>query len=134
MAEPEKKERTYKITQIDEEKQQAEPEEPDRLPEDPLDHLPEMTSSGIMPIVVFVLVCLTAFAVMMAGQLMTADSVRFIVGYVAIIAVMLFGIAALMRGMTARQRRQQKPVGSTVAVMVVAIVVGAALGVMFLMT
>lgn len=130
MTENGEEKRNYRVRRVDEM-----PQETEMLPEDPLDNLPDpLAREGLLPIVAFVLLCLSGFAVMVIARAVTSGSALIATGCILTLAVVLFGIAALVRGMFASLRRQEK--GQTArrlsaCVMAAACVLGIALGVLF---
>lgn len=132
MAEKQKEIR-YQV-QCEEESTEA-PQQSNQLQEDPLDNLPELSEqSGGLPVVAFILVCLSAFAVFLMRRAATADSLLVLVCCVAMAGIMLFGMAALVRGMFRRlhdQRAAQHWFPISAGVMAAALILGAVVGIFF---
>lgn len=124
--------KTYTITEVKEETD-PEQESEDRLAEDPLDHLPDVSSqTGGLPIVTFVLVCLSAGSVMMIGRALTAGSVLRSLAFLFVIGMLVFGMVALIRGMFTKLHNQQEkeywyPLSA--AIMAAGILVGLMIGI-----
>ncbi|MDD6612729.1 MAG: hypothetical protein PUE91_11040 [Clostridiales bacterium] len=122
----------YTITEVKEETD-PEQESEDRLAEDPLDHLPDVSSqTGGLPIVTFVLVCLSAGSVMMIGRALTAGSVLRSLAFLFVIGMLVFGMVALIRGMFTKLHNQQEkeywyPLSA--AIMAAGILVGLMIGI-----
>ena len=122
----------YTITEVKEETD-PEQESEDRLAEDPLDHLPDVSSqTGGLPIVTFVLVCLSAGSVMMIGRALTAGSVLRSLAVLFVIGMLVFGMVALIRGMFTKLHNQQEkeywyPLSA--AIMAAGILVGLIIGI-----
>lgn len=122
----------YTITEVKEETD-PEQETEDRLAEDPLDHLPDVSSqTGGLPIVTFVLVCLSAGSVMMIGRALTAGSVLRSLAFLFVIGMLVFGMVALIRGMFTKLHNQQEkeywyPLSA--AIMAAGILVGLMIGI-----
>ncbi|MGM9678105.1 MAG: hypothetical protein ACI3XW_10880 [Butyricicoccus sp.] len=122
----------YTITEVKEETD-PEQESEDRLAEDPLDHLPDVSSqTGGLPIVTFVLVCLSAGSVMMIGRALTAGSVLRSLAFLFVIGMLVFGMVALIRGMFTKLHNQQEkeywyPLSA--AIMAAGILVGLIIGI-----
>ncbi len=122
----------YTITEVKEETD-PEQETEDRLAEDPLDHLPDVSSqTGGLPIVTFVLVCLSAGSVMMIGRALTAGSVLRSLAFLFVIGMLVFGMVALIRGMFTKLHNQQEkeywyPLSA--AIMAAGILVGLIIGI-----
>lgn len=122
----------YTVTEVKEETD-PEQETEDRLAEDPLDHLPDVSSqTGGLPIVTFVLVCLSAGSVMMIGRALTAGSVLRSLAFLFVIGMLVFGMVALIRGMFTKLHNQQEkeywyPLSA--AIMAAGILVGLMIGI-----
>ena len=94
--EPEIK-KNYQVKLVEED---TKPVEPERLEEDPLENLPDLSSrTGGLPIVTFVLICLSAGIIMLIARVLTAESMAMAAGCIAFVLLALFGIVALIRGM-----------------------------------
>ena len=108
--------------------------EPERLEEDPLDNLPDLTSqTGGLPIVTFVLICLAACAIFLMNRMLTAGTALVSVGCVLMIFILLFGMVALIRGMFRRlhdQKQANSWYGISAAVMTIGIVAGIVVGIL----
>ncbi|MCD8355176.1 MAG: hypothetical protein LUE11_01200 [Clostridia bacterium] len=106
MADTDEKEKNYTVKRIENENVT----EPDRkLEQDPLDHLPDVSSqTGGLPIVTFVLICLAACAMILMSKVITAGSVLVSVVCVLIIAILVFGMIALIRGMFTKLHNQNE--------------------------
>lgn len=121
-----KNNRNYRVQRIDD-------QEPERLPEDPLDQMPDLTAqTGGLPIVTFVLICLAASAVMLMGRVLTAHSGLLSMAYALLELVVVFGVVALIRGMFRKLHREKEaafwyPVSG--AVMAAGIVIGVIIGI-----
>ena len=75
--EPEIK-KNYQVKLVEED---TKPVEPERLEEDPLENLPDLSSrTGGLPIVTFVLICLSAGIIMLIARVLTAESVAIAAG------------------------------------------------------
>ncbi len=124
--------KNYTITEV---KEDADPEQEaqNRLTEDPLDHLPDVSSrTGGLPIVTFILVCLSACSVMMIGKVLTAESALFALICLLVIGIVVFGMVALIRGMFTKLHHQQEkeywyPLSA--AIMAAGILVGLIIGI-----
>ena len=124
--------KNYTITEV---KEDADPEQDaqNRLAEDPLDHLPDVSSrTGGLPIVTFILICLSACSVLMIGRVLTAGSVLISAGCVFVIGILVFGMVALIRGMFTKLHHQQEkeywyPLSA--AIMAAGILVGLIIGI-----
>lgn len=131
MEKKDKQKQRYRIQRLDE-KQPDETQEPDRLPEDPLDQLPDVTSQTAgLPVVTFVLLCLAGFVVMLIRRAAAGD-VLVVACCVVAIAIALFGIVALVRGMFEKLRKQNSnPIWYRISgfVMAAGIVVGIVCGI-----
>lgn len=106
MAENEKK--TYKVNvqQVDETPIE-EPKEPETLQNDPLEELPDLSAStGGLPVVCFVLVCITAFFIMVGRQMLSGTILWIMAGCAVIDIILLGGIYSLIRGMFRRLKQQ----------------------------
>jgi len=127
--EPENK-TNYQVKLVEEKPQ---PVEPERLEEDPLKNLPDLSSqTGGLPIVTFILVCLSAGIMMLIARILTAGSVPMTVGCIVCILIALFGIVALIRGMFQKLHAQKEKSSSytlSAAVMTIGILVGLIIGV-----
>ena len=127
-----KNKKKYTITEVKEETD-PEQESEDRLAEDPLDHQPDVSSqTGGLPIVTFVLVCLSAGSVMMIGRALTAGSVLRSLAFLFVIGMLVFGMVALIRGMFTKLHNQQEkeywyPLSA--AIMAAGILVGLIIGI-----
>lgn len=123
----------YTITEVKEEnspEQQVQTQPAD----DPLDELPDVSEqTGGLPIVTFVLVCLSACCVFMIGRIFTADSILLSVACVAVIGILIFGMVALIRGMFAKLHNEKKKDSwylLSTAVMAIGIFVGLVIGIL----
>lgn len=127
--EPENK-TNYQVKLVEE---KSEPVQPERLEEDPLENLPDLSSqTGGLPIVTFILVCLSAGIILLIERVLTAGSVPIAVGCIAFILMALFGIVALIRGMFQKlhaQKEQSSAYTLSAAVMTIGILVGLIIGV-----
>lgn len=127
--EPEKK-TNYQVKLVEE---KSEPVQPERLDEDPLENLPDLSSqTGGLPIVTFVLICLSAGIIMLIERILTAGSLPMTIGCMAFILIALFGIVALIRGMFQKLHAQKERSSSymlSAVVMTVGILVGLIIGV-----
>lgn len=127
--EPENK-TNYQVKLVEE---KSEPVQPERLEEDPLENLPDLSSqTGGLPIVTFILVCLSAGIILLIERVLTAGSVPIAVGCIAFILMALFGIVALIRGMFQKlhaQKEQNSSYTLSAAVMTIGILVGLIIGV-----
>lgn len=126
------KQKNYRIECIEDENGNrlgAAEEQPEQLQQDPLDAL-----TGGLPVVTFVLVCLSACVVILIERMLTAASVLFSVCCVGIEAILVFGIVALIRGMFQRlhqQQEDQKWYPISAAVMAAGIAIGLAVGAVY---
>ena len=103
--EPEIK-KNYQVKLVEED---TKPVEPERLEEDPLENLPDLSSrTGGLPIVTFVLICLSAGIIMLIARVLTAESVAMAAGCIAFVLIALFGIVALIRGMFQKLHAQKE--------------------------
>ena len=134
MAETDKKQKNYKIECIEDENgpvKQLETE-PEELLEDPLDNLPNVSSqTGGLPIVTFVQICLSAGGIMLVKRMLAQPTVLMIAMCTVLEIVVLFGIAALFRGMF--QKLRDDGAGQiwyplSTVIMILGIALGAALG------
>lgn len=120
----------YQVKLVEE---KSEPVQPERLEEDPLENLPDLSSqTGGLPIVTFILVCLSAGIILLIERVLTAGSVPIAVGCIAFILMALFGIVALIRGMFQKlhaQKEQSSAYTLSAAVMTIGILVGLIIGV-----
>lgn len=122
----------YTITEVKEEAD-SEQETQNRLTEDPLDDLPDVSSrTGGLPIVTFILVCLSACSVMMIGRVITAESFLRALACLFVIGILVFGMVALLRGMFTKLHNQQEkeywyPLSA--AIMAAGILVGLIIGI-----
>lgn len=127
--EPENK-TNYQVKLVEE---KSEPVQPERLEEDPLENLPDLSSqTGGLPIVTFILVCLSAGIILLIERVLTAGSVPIAVGCIAFILMALFGIVALIRGMFQKlhaQKEQSSAYTLSATVMTIGILVGLIIGV-----
>lgn len=127
--EPENK-TNYQVKLVEE---KSEPVQPERWDEDPLENLPDHSSqTGGLPIVTFILVCLSAGIILLIERVLTAGSVPMAVGCIAFILMALFGIVALIRGMFQKLHAQKEESSSymlSAAVMTVGILVGLIIGI-----
>lgn len=127
--EPENK-KNYQVKLVEE---KSEPVQPERWDEDPLENLPDLSSqTGGLPIVTFILVCLSAGIILLIERVLTAGSVPIAVGCIAFILMALFGIVALIRGMFQKlhaQKEQSSAYTLSAAVMTIGILVGLIIGV-----
>ena len=127
--EPENK-TNYQVKLVEE---KSEPVQPERLEEDPLENLPDLSSqTGGLPIVTFILVCLSGGIILLIERVLTAGSVPIAVGCIAFILMALFGIVALIRGMFQKlhaQKEQSSAYTLSAAVMTIGILVGLIIGV-----
>ncbi|WP_432620694.1 hypothetical protein [Butyricicoccus sp.] len=127
--EPENK-TNYQVKLVEE---KSEPVQPERLEEDPLENLPDLSSqTGGLPIVTFILVCLSAGIILLIERVLTVGSVPIAVGCIAFILMALFGIVALIRGMFQKlhaQKEQSSAYTLSAAVMTIGILVGLIIGV-----
>lgn len=130
MADNEKK--TYKVNvqQVDEQPKQA--EEPKTLQNDPLDELPDLTAStGGLPVVCFVLVCIAAFFIMVGRQMLAGTVLWIMVGCAVIDIILLAGIFSLLKGMFRRlqlQKADKKWYTISAAAMAASIIIGVLVG------
>lgn len=130
MAGTDEKEKNYTVERIDDENV-TEPE--NKLEQDPLDDLPDVSSqTGGLPIVTFILICLAACVMLLISKVITAGSVLISVVCVLVIAVLVFGMVALMRGMFAKLHNQNEkehwyPISSII--MAAGILVGLIIGI-----
>lgn len=136
MAEKEKNQLQYKVECIDDKPAASDiSNEPDRLAEDPLDHLPDVSSqTGGLPVVTFVLICLSACAVLLISRMLSAGSLLAAVFCVLMEVILVFGVIALIRGMFQKLRNQNETpfwYPFSAAVMVIGIAAGIIIGVVF---
>lgn len=127
--EPEIK-KNYQVKLVEED---TKPVEPERLEEDPLENLPDLSSrTGGLPIVTFVLICLSAGIIMLIARVLTAESMAMAAGCIAFVLIALFSIVALIRGMF-QKLHAQKEQGSayllSAVVMTIGILAGLIIGV-----
>lgn len=127
--EPENK-KNYQVKLVED---KSEPVQPERLEKDPLEDLPDLSSqTGGLPIVTFILICLSAGIVLLIERILTAGSLPMTIGCVVIILLALFGIVALIRGMFQKLHAQKERSSSymlSAVVMTVGILVGLIIGV-----
>ncbi len=130
---PEKQ--NYSVKRIDSDEKANTLSEPEKLEHDPMDTLPDVSSKTAgLPVVTFVLVCVAAFLPTAAVRmvLLAAFGEYGLAAFCAVIlAVLLFGGVALVRGMFRRLREQQAegrwyPISA--AVMAAAVVIGVLIG------
>lgn len=126
------KQKKYTVIEIKEETD-TEPQTQPQLTEDPLDDLPDVSNqTGGLPIVAFVLVCLSACSVFMIGRILTSESVLLSAACVVVIGILIFGMVALIRGMFAKLHHEQKKDSwylFNTAVMAIGILVGLTIGI-----
>lgn len=134
---PDEKQKNYRIECMEDENGNVpeagteQVEEP--LASDPLDNLPDISSkTGGLPIVTFVLIGLSACAIMLIERMLTADSALIAMCCVVADVVLVFGMASLIRGMFHKLRQQKEdkkwyPISA--AVMFAGIVIGLIAGV-----
>ena len=127
--EPEIK-KNYQVKLVEED---SRPVEPERLEEDPLENLPDLSSrTGGLPIVTFVLICLSAGIIMLIARVLTAESMAMAAGCIAFVLIALFGIVALIRGMFQKlhaQKEQSSAYLLSAVVMTIGILAGLIIGV-----
>ena len=108
--------------------------QPERLAHDPLDELPDVSNqTGGLPIVTFVLLCLSACAVFLVNRMLTAGSALVSVCCVLMIVVLVFGMVSLIRGMFRKLHDQKEAnawYGISAAVMAAGIVIGVIVGIL----
>lgn len=137
MEEKIKKEKNYRIECIEDEREgkTGGAAQPERLAEDPLDDLPDLSSqTGGLPIVTFILICLSACSIFLVNRMLTAGSALISVCCVLMIVVLVFGIVALLRGMFRKLRDQRENTvwyGISAAVMAAGIIAGVVGGILF---
>lgn len=137
MEEKDGKRKNYRIECIEDETngKTAGAAQPERLAEDPLDNLPDLSSqTGGLPIVTFILICLSACSIFLVNRMLTAGSALVSTGCVLMIIILVFGIVALIRGMFRRLHDQKEAMvwyGISAAVMAAGIIAGAVGGILF---
>ena len=108
--------------------------EPERLETDPLDNLPDLSSqTGGLPIVTFILFCLSACSVFLINRMITAHSMLISVGCALIIMILPFRIVARIRGMFRKLHNQKEDIkwyGISATVMTAGIIIGAIVGIL----
>lgn len=128
--------KNYTITQVNEESTEAEEiksEQETELQEDPLENLPDLSSrTGGLPIVTFILICLSGGVVMVINKILAGGSILFLAGCILVIGISIFGIIALIRGIFTRLHNQQAaeywyPLSSVI--MAASILIGVMIGV-----
>ena len=125
--EPEIK-KNYQVKLVEED---TKPVEPERLEEDPLENLPDL-SSRTGGLVTFVLICLSAGIIMLIARVLTAESMAMAAGCIAFVLIALFGIVALIRGMFQKlhaQKEQSSAYLLSAVVMTIGILAGLIIGV-----
>lgn len=113
---------------------QTQPEEAAEM-QDPLDNLPDVSEqTGGLPIVTFVLICLSAASILLVERMLAGHSVLIVAFGMCMEIVVIFGIVALIRGMFEKLRRQNEskkwyPISA--AVMALGIALGLVIGTMY---
>lgn len=107
MAENQQKQRNYRIESIED---QPANKAVDRLEKDPLDDMPDVSAqTGGLPIVTFILICLAACCMILVGKVIVSDSILLSMVCLLLVAILVFGIVALIRGMFAKLNNQKEP-------------------------
>ncbi|MDO4173629.1 MAG: hypothetical protein Q4D42_02585 [Eubacteriales bacterium] len=131
MPENGQKQKNYRVERIAEEPEQ---ETTDQLEQDPLEQLPDVSAqTGGLPIVTFILICLAACCIILLNKAFVSTSLVFSAGCLLFAAILVFGIAALIRGMFVKLYRQKEPqhwYAISAVVMAVGVFVGIVVGIL----
>ncbi|MDO4286697.1 MAG: hypothetical protein Q4C40_03120 [Eubacteriales bacterium] len=131
MAETERKQSNYRIESVEE---QPVHKAVDRLEKDPLDDMPDVSAqTGGLPIVTFILICLAACCMILIGKVIVSGSILLSMACLLFVAILVFGIAALIRGMFTKLHNQKEPqywYAISAAVMAVGVLAGMIIGIL----